>query len=161
MKISLATYCSLVGSALICATLALPAAAQSHDGGTRGSGASRHADGARIARGGRYGGGWQRGGPGWWDVGPGMGWGWGWSGAYYLGYPYAWSPGYDAQYDSQPVIDIPPGQILPPSDYGARLTLPVTPNWYYCVSLRSYYPYAGKCPEAWQVVPAVPAEVTN
>lgn len=30
------------------------------------------------------------------------------------------------------------------------------PYWYYCASLKTYYPYVPSCPEAWRTVPAQP-----
>ncbi len=62
---------------LIALGLALPAVAQSHGGGHAGGhsgGFGGHASGGRTdsSRGGRGGGGWQRGGPGWWGVGLGL-----------------------------------------------------------------------------------------
>ena len=151
MKTNMTIHCSRAGAALLCAAMAFPAMAQSHGGGGRGSGASAHAGGARAAHGGRYDGRWKRGGLGWWGLGLGFGWG----GAYYLGDPYFWPPGDYPQYESPVLID------TPPSGYDVRPNSPVAPNWYYCASARSYYPYVRRCPETWQTVPAGPAGAAN
>lgn len=159
MKINLTMTCVLAGAALLCTSAALPAAAHPH-GGARGGG--EHASGAHFARGGRYGANWHggwRGGPQWWGWEPGFGFGW--DGAYYYGSPYAWSPGYYMQYDATSPIDMPSARVMPPADYAVRPAPPGAANWYYCASARIYYPYISQCPEAWQVVHAVPAGDAN
>jgi hypothetical protein len=155
MKNSTLQSCLLVGAVLSGFSLSLPAIAQSHGGGRGGTGGASgfHAGGGRASMNRGRGGGWQRGGPGWWGVGLGLGLGWG--GAY-LGDPYAWSPGYYAQYDTPPLVDQAPVQPMPPAGYATRSNSSATPNWYYCESAKGYYPYVSQCPEAWRVVPAAP-----
>jgi hypothetical protein len=75
-----------------------------------------------------------------------LGWWWVVGGVWYF-YPAPVYP-YPDPYLPPTVMasPLPPGQ--PPAQY-----------WYYCPSLKAYYPYVPNCPEAWmQVVPQAPPQ---
>jgi hypothetical protein len=36
------------------------------------------------------------------------------------------------------------------------IDLPHTPNWYFCDSTKTYFPYTANCSEQWEKVPAMP-----
>ena len=38
---------------------------------------------------------------------------------------------------------------------------PAAQSWYYCESVKSYYPYVPSCPEGWKTVPAQPSTVPH
>lgn len=78
--------------------------------------------------------------------GPGPGW---YAPAPYYGYGYA--PVYETPVvirESVPVV--------------ATQAPPVQPQpavWYFCPSLKAYYPYVESCPEGWATVPATPPDI--
>jgi len=84
------------------------------------------------------------------------GWGWrgGWVGpaivggaiAYDLAYPYRYSYPYP-----YPVYEQPYPVYVQPAP-----AQPSVPTWYYCNSVKGYYPYVQSCPEGWQSVAAQP-----
>ena len=96
---------------------------------------AQHHGGPAVHGGGFHG---YRDGGVWWGLGLGLGLGWD---AEYYGYPYSW-------------------YYYPPYNYAAPTTVIVPPNtptaWYYCDSLRNYYPAVDHCPEQWRIVPATP-----
>jgi len=97
--------------------------------------------GASGFHGGPYGG-WHGDGVGWWGVGLGLGLGWE---AATLGYPYPWyyyPYPYTYPYNS-------PTMMVSPSPVPQA-------NWYYCESLKNYYPNVTQCAEPWRVIPTVP-----
>jgi len=98
---------------------------------------------------------WNGGGPGWWGWGLGLGLGLGLEAEYlanpWLYYPY---PGYYYPYPGYDYPYSPPAEYVEPQSPAASPPPPA--NWYYCDSVKAYYPYVTKCPEAWRVVPAAP-----
>ncbi|MET3107035.1 hypothetical protein AAKU67_001683 [Oxalobacteraceae bacterium GrIS 2.11] len=82
----------------------------------------------------------------WWGLGLGLGLGWE---AGYYGYPYPW-------YYYPPEYYVAPTTVVVPSS-PAPVPAPLpAPTWYYCDSLKSYYPSVDHCPEQWRLVPATP-----
>jgi hypothetical protein len=150
---------AVVGISLLGTTaLTTPAMAQWHGGAHYGGGwgGGWHGDGHYG-----WGGGWR---PGWgyggygWRGGWGWGWGWGWGvgagiglglSAAWLAYPYSWYPwAYDPwAYPPAYAYNAPPQAGAVPNQ---------APNWYYCESAKSYYPYVSSCAEGWRQVPASP-----
>jgi len=119
-------YATLLVSGLVAT---LPSRAQHHAGAPHSAPPGAYHGDGRYDHDGRL----------WWGLGLGLGLGWD---AYY-GYPYYW-------YDYPPYYYAPPATVLVPSS-------PTPPaNWFYCDSLKNYYPYVDKCPEQWRVVPATP-----
>lgn len=80
----------------------------------------------------------------WWGLGSGLGLGWE---AGYYGYPYPW-------YYYPPDYYVAPSTLVIPAS-PAPVPAPA-PSWYYCESLKSYYPGVDHCPEQRRVVPATP-----
>lgn len=73
-----------------------------------------------------------------------LGWWWVVGGMWFL-YPAPIYP-YPDPYPPPTVMASAPPPEQPPVQY-----------WYYCPSLKAYYPYVASCPEAWmQVVPQAP-----
>lgn len=74
-------------------------------------------------------------------VGPGYWWG--------PPYPYWWYP--PPYYYPPPavVVEEPPVYVQPPP-----APPPAPTFWYYCSSVKGYYPKVQTCPEAWVKVPA-------
>ena len=79
-------------------------------------------------------------------------------------YPYYYRPYYYPPYGYDPYYGYAPGYGAPyvqqPS-YVQQSPAPVQQqqpsySWYYCPSLRGYYPYVKQCPEAWQPVSPTP-----
>ena len=119
---------------------------------------------AAAERGGGYGHGGYEGRGGWGGYGGGWGWGWGGIGlglglgAAYLANPYVYSPyyGYPYGYASPATVVIdnstpvsPQGTTVAPSAQGSG-------SWFYCDSVKGYYPYVAQCPEPWRRVSATP-----
>jgi hypothetical protein len=75
-------------------------------------------------------------------------------GPYWGPYPYWW---YGPPYY---VYSPPPVVVQEPPVYVQQQPAPAAPaspgEWYYCESVKSYYPYVSTCPEAWIKVPARP-----
>ena len=78
---------------------------------------------------------------GWWWVAAGM---WYFYPAPVFPYPDPYTP---------PVVVI---NQQPPAPQATVQAQPPLQYWYYCDSLKTYYPYASSCPEAWRAVPAQP-----
>lgn len=75
-----------------------------------------------------------------------LGWWWVVGGVWYF-YPAPVYP-YPDPYLPPTVMASPPPPGQPPVQY-----------WYYCPSLKAYYPHVADCPEAWmQVVPPAPPQ---
>jgi pimeloyl-ACP methyl ester carboxylesterase len=93
----------------------------------------------------------------------GRGGGWGWGGAwiapaliggaiaYDLTYPYPYAQPYPVYPQAYPVYQQPYPVYAQPAPVQAPVQL-----WYYCASVKGYYPYVSNCPEGWQSVPAQP-----
>ncbi len=101
-------------------------------------------------------GGGYRAGVGWWGLALGLGLGWE---AGRLSAPY-YAPVYPVYYYPVPQYyypDIPPSVVIAaPPVVTAPAATPAAANWYYCPSVKGYYPYVRECPEGWRVVPATP-----
>jgi hypothetical protein len=150
MKINLSRYSVPLAMALLAITLPAPAAAQSH-GGRGGSGW-------------HGGGGWHGDDLGWWGLGLGLGLGW--EAAYlanpyphpYYPYPvytYPYSPPAVIVEPSSPPMPFQPMAPVNPPNYAAAS------NWYFCESVRGYYPYVPQCPEGWRLVAATPPDAVR
>lgn len=87
-----------------------------------------------------------------------------------IGTPYwgvsTWSPWYyPPPYYYSPYYVPPAVTVIRPEPqvYVEQTPAPVvqapqpTQYWYYCNSVRAYYPYTANCPEGWVKVPAQPA----
>lgn len=143
MKIRLALVTTALSALLV--ALSLPSAHAFGNGGGGHSGGGHFGGGGHEGgRSGGGGGGWHHhdghhfyGGVGigfwdpYWDP-----WLWGWD-----------YPPYDGDYyvPAYPVYSTPNELPAPPS------------YWYYCPSVKTYYPYVAHCPEAWvRVTPSTP-----
>jgi hypothetical protein len=66
-----------------------------------------------------------------------------------------WVVGPSWYYYSRPIYPYPdpytPSVYIIPSQSSSSVM-----NWYYCESLKEYYPYVDNCPSGWKVVPAIP-----
>ena len=80
-------------------------------------------------------------------VGFGVGpyWGWGY------GYPYWGSPYwyYPPAYAPVVVQESPPVYVQQPAPVAPAPPAPAEQYWYYCESVRGYYPSVPNCPEQW------------
>lgn len=79
-------------------------------------------------------------------------------------YPYSWPYYYPASYwpyyYDAPASYVSAADAYPATQYPMASAEPQQPQeapaWYYCASLKGYYPYVSQCPEQWQRVPTVP-----
>jgi len=109
-----------------------------------------------AARGGGYGGA----GPGWWGLGLGLGLGWEVahiaSPYYYPPYPVYYYPAPQYYYPPPPTVVIESPPVAPSQGTAVAPNTPYVPNWYYCPSLKGYYPQVRECAEPWRIVPGTP-----
>ena len=75
-------------------------------------------------------------------------------------YPYYFYPPYYPPYYYYPPYGVP---YLPPTyieqgsdEMPAQQPVPSPAYWYYCPSVKAYYPYVMECPEGWQRVAPQP-----
>ncbi len=88
----------------------------------------------------------------------GLGIGTGFYPGYWYGSPYY----YGAPYYGTPVYTSPPIVIQQqPPVYIEKPQAPVPGYWYYCASVKAYYPYVNDCPEPWQRVSPLPPPPTG
>jgi len=130
----------------------------SHSGGhASNSSAGRHSGswsgnhGLYYGRSYGYGGyGWRGGYPRW----GGYGWGYGFG----IGFvdPFWWDPWYAPVYAGGYNYGYVPLPYPDDTDQAPPLVAPPAAQqpfyWYYCAESKSYYPYVGQCPSAWQRV---------
>ena len=80
-----------------------------------------------------------------------FGWWWVAAGMWYF-YP---SPVYPYPDPYTPPVVVVNQQPAAPAPVTAQAQPPLQ-YWYYCDSLKTYYPYVASCPETWRTVPAQP-----
>jgi hypothetical protein len=86
-----------------------------------------------------------------------FGWWWVAAGMWYF-YP---APVYPYPDPYTPPVVVVTQQLPSPAPQTAVQAQPALQYWYYCDSLKTYYPYAPSCPEAWRTVPAQPPVPTQ
>lgn len=67
-----------------------------------------------------------------------------------------WVVGPSWYFYSHPIYPYP-DPYIPPSVVVPAQSPPVQ-YWYYCESVKEYYPYTPSCPEGWKAIPATPAQ---